>query len=208
MKKGSLVFNIAVVIALVVLYILHFSSNKSADVINTDLPQQIRETAVNDSSINIVYVDLQKLLVEYKFAEQINIDFIKRKGTLQDQLDSQVKKYEKDAMAFQEKLSRGNFLSQASAESQESELYQRQQELRQLQYELEDKLSSEQNNMNVKLYDSIINYLEEYNSVYNYQYILSKVDGSNLLVADTTLDITNEIVKVLNERYKGNIIEE
>ena len=149
-----------------------------------------------------MYVDLQKLLIEYKLSEQLNIDFIKRKGILQEQLDSQVKQYEKDAIAFQDKLKRGNFLNQTSAENQQNTLLKRQQELQQLQYNLEDQLLTEQQTMNIVLYDSVINYLNEYNKSHNHQFILSKIDGSNLLVANPNLNITDTIIKVLNIRYE------
>ena len=209
MTKGNLIFNSITIIALAVLFFLHFtqeekqittesvSSPKSTIEVKVDAEN--KETGIDK---DIVYVDLQKLLIEYKLSEQLNIDFIKRKGILQEQLDSQVKQYEKDAIAFQDKLKRGNFLNQTSAENQQNTLLKRQQELQQLQYNLEDQLLTEQQTMNIVLYDSVINYLNEYNKSHNHQFILSKIDGSNLLVANPNLNITDTIIKVLNIRYE------
>ena len=199
MKKGTLIFNIIIAIAIVFLYVLHFMQ-KPGHVSVQDSDNGIRKV-YNDSTESIVFVDLQKLLTDYKFSEQLHIDYIKRKGDLQDHLDSQVKNYEKDAMAFQEKLNRGSFLNQKSAENQQEELLKRQQELQQLQYNLEDQLMSDQQEMNSRLYDSIINYLNEFNKEFHFKFIFSKIDGSNLLVADKGLDITDTVIYVLNQRY-------
>jgi len=198
MKKGNLLFNILIIISIIVLYFLHFNSVSETTIVEKET---LTPKVVSDSSLEIVYVDLEKLLIDYKFSEQLNIDYIKRKGSLQDQLDQQVRQYEKEAIAFQDKLNRGNFLSQQSAENQQKALLKKQQELQELQYELEEKLLIEQQNMNTQLYDSVINFLTELNKEQQYNFILSKIDGSNLLVADPTLDITEHVISSLNNRY-------
>ena len=49
--------------------------------------------------------------------------------------------------------------------------------------------------------DSIQNFLKQYNKTKKYDFIMSKA-GDNMLLANPKYDITNEVVKGLNKRYK------
>jgi len=204
MNKLSQVLNIVFFVAIMVLFYLHFSDKDSSIAENTNTND---DTAINydnnndSSSLKIAYIELEKLLIDYQFSNDLNDNFLKRKESLQNQLQTKASEYEKKATKFQEKLKRGSFISQKSAENQQNDLLNQQQELQELQYSLENKLLEEQQNMNVQLYDSIINYLEEYNKIHKYQFILSKIEGGNLLLADSTFEITDEIIELLNKRY-------
>ena len=49
--------------------------------------------------------------------------------------------------------------------------------------------------------DSIQSFLVQYNKDKKFDYIISKA-GDNILLANKKLDITDEVVKGLNKRYK------
>ena len=50
--------------------------------------------------------------------------------------------------------------------------------------------------------DSIQAFLRVYNKTKQFDYILSR-SGDNILMANTKLDITDEVVRGLNKRYKA-----
>ena len=199
MNKLSSVLNIVFFIAIMVLYYFHFNNNDKAKEEISPVKQSIIDS---NKQLSIAYLDLEKLLTDYKLSEELNNKFISRKTELQNHLESQISDYEAAAKKFQEKLKRGSFLNQQSAENQQNALLEQQQDLQNLQYDLENQLAEEQQKMNSKLYDSIINYLSEYNKVQNFQYIFSKIDGGNLLIADSSFEITNEVIEELNKRYE------
>ena len=71
---------------------------------------------------------------------------------------------------------------------------------------LQQRLGAEYQNevakYNKALADSVHNYLAQFNKDKKYAMILAK-SGDNILYADKSLDITNEVVKGMNKAYKG-----
>jgi outer membrane protein len=58
-----------------------------------------------------------------------------------------------------------------------------------------------QDKYNNALHDSIQNFLASYNKTHKYDYILSK-SGDNILLANPKMNITEDVIKGLNKRYK------
>ena len=71
---------------------------------------------------------------------------------------------------------------------------------------LQQRLGAEYQNevakYNKALADSVHNYLAQFNKDKKYAMILAK-SGDNILYADKSLDITNEVIKGMNKAYKG-----
>lgn len=199
MKNFSMVLNAVLIIAIALLYFLFFSEKKQ------NAPSQEIKAAPFDpstaSKVSMVYVNTDSLLVQYQFAKDLNDKLVQRQKSSKAGLESKAASFEKEAAAFQEKVQRNSFLSQQSAESQQQELMKKQQNLQQLEYDLTQQLAKEQQDLNRQLYDSIVNFLKEYNQKYNYQFILGHTPGGGLLYANEKLEITDTIVKILNKRY-------
>ncbi len=204
MKNTSLFLNIVLLIAVAILFYLQFSSTEENKPDKPATPQFI----AGNSDVRIAFVDLEKLLNEYELASKLNDDYSKSMDVAQTELEKQVSAYERDAKAFQKKVELGTFLSQRSAENQQQALLERQQELQMLQIELENKLFEDQQKLNIQLYDSVMNYLNEFNKVQNFNYIFSKMDGGNLLIGDPAMEITDNVITALNERYQALTTEE
>ena len=201
MKNISTFLNVVLFVAVAVLYYLYFSNSENIE----QEPGSIivEKQDVEPGEAEIAFIDLEKLLVDYKLSVDMNADYSKRMEESQDRLDLQLTAYEKEVKTYQEKLKRGGFLSQRSAENQQKALLEKQQKLQMLQMELENQLLEEQQKLNIQLYDSVMNYLQEYNKIKNFRYIFSKMDGGGLLIGDPKLDITSHVVSVLNQRYSN-----
>ena len=110
-------------------------------------------------------------------------------------------RYDRDAAAFQEKLQRGVFLSEQRAIQERDRLVGMEQEIMQLDQELSGKLAQLQSANNKIIIDSLMNYLNEYNENKKYDLIFN---GAEILVGDQTFNITDVVLKALNERYAEN----
>ena len=132
---------------------------------------------------------------------------IEQQKQAEAQFQVKMSKFEKDYAAFQDKVRLGSFLSQASAEAQQQELLQKQQELQMLQESLQIKLMQEQENLNIRLLDSVKTNIELINNG-KYDIILGDALGSNVLYADSVMDITTEVLDFLNTRYISKDEEE
>ena len=61
----------------------------------------------------------------------------------------------------------------------------------------------ERQKYNEEMRDSIENFLKDYNKTHKYSIILSKIE-SNILYADKAMNITQDVLKGLNKRYKAS----
>ena len=107
----------------------------------------------------------------------------------------------KQKQEFQKKYEANAFASQDRAQQEYSRLGKMEQDLQTLQQKLSSELAVENQKNSLQLRDSINRFLKEYNATKGYSLIISNTGFDNLLYADSTLNITKEIVDGLNQRY-------
>ncbi|MDE5418051.1 OmpH family outer membrane protein [Labilibaculum sp. DW002] len=191
MKNLSIALNAVLIVAVGILYVLHFS-NSSDD--STEVKTVAGEGAV-------VYVNTDSLLSNYNFSVDLNEKFLKKQEDSRTDFNFKAQKLEKEAVDFQRKLQNKGFLNRERAEESQRKLIAKQQNLQQLERELSNQLMGEQQANSKRLFDSVTNYLTEYNAAHNYSLILSTTKGGNVLLSQDGLDITAEIITGLNGRY-------
>jgi outer membrane protein len=102
------------------------------------------------------------------------------------------------AAAFQQKVQAGG-MSQTEGEAQQRKLYQMQQSLETRRQALTEQFLKEQDAFNKEIHDRLDKFLEDYNKDKHYDFILSYTPGSNIMYADKRLDITQDVIKGMNE---------
>ena len=191
MKNLSVVLNAVLIVAVAVLYFIQFSGKEESN----DVKAVAGEGA-------IVYINTDSLLSNYNFSRDLNEKFLKKQEDSRTDFNFKAQKLEKEAVEFQRKLQNNGFLTRQRAEEAQQKLIQKQQNLQQLDRELTAELMAEQNANSKRLFDSVTNYLKNFNSTRNYSLILSTTKGGNVLFSQEGLDITQEIIDGLNSRYK------
>ena len=125
---------------------------------------------------------------------------LEKKGTnARNTIQAKSQQFEKKAAAFQQKLQSNGFTSREQAEAEQAALQREQQNIMALQQRLENELASEQQKFLQAFQDSLDNYLKAYNKAKKYDMIVNK---AAVLYADKRFDITSEVVKGMNNRYK------
>ena len=117
------------------------------------------------------------------------------------QLQAQVKNLEKDVIAYQEKASRGGFLTQQTQQAAQTELMQKEQNIKMLERSLSEKLMKEQQAMDKQLTDTVMSFLKVFNKDSEYDLILRNTFGDNVLYSIPNYNITDTILNGLNARY-------
>ncbi|MBP8994962.1 MAG: OmpH family outer membrane protein [Bacteroidales bacterium] len=191
--------SVALLISIAALLLTVFSKNKTVE------PQAVNNVVsfANDSTVsgNVAYVNLDTLLLQYKYSIKLNEDLLTEQAKAKANLESRMRAFEKKYNDFAEKMRLGSFLSQQSMESQQNELLQEQANIQQLEQDLTEKLMMKQADLNAELLDSVSNFIKEFNNG-RYVLILGSVTGGGILYAEPDMDITNEVVTQLNERYE------
>ncbi|MCK5464362.1 MAG: OmpH family outer membrane protein [Bacteroidales bacterium] len=198
MKNLSLILNAVLIVAVGVLFYLHFSTKGSAK------PGPTRTESINlvQPDVPIVYVNIDTLLNNYEYFTDMQKDFTDKQSELEAELNNRSRQYEASAMDAQNKVQKGLVTRREAAEL-EQQLLAEQQSLLQLRDQLTLQLQEEEQVSNRKLINAIMEYLKVYNAEQNYQFIFSNSFGDNVLFANEQLDITYIILPGLNEQYRA-----
>ena len=150
----------------------------------------------------IAYLNTDSLLVNYIFAIEANEKLIKKQEDARLKLNTKARTLQNEMADFQRKLENNAFLSRERAEREQQRLLQKQQELQELEAKLTEDILVENQKLNMQLTDSLDKFLKEYNADGRYHMILSNNAKDNVLQADSTYDITDEVISALNARCK------
>lgn len=194
MKKSSLIVNIVLAVAIVLMYVLHFTSN-SSDSSASDLADKPNG---NHSGLKIAYIKVDSLIVNYDLAQDLHDGFTQKQEAYTKEYADKRGKFEQQAVAFQEKVQRGGFLTQERAIQERDRLMGEEQQINQLDQELSNKLAQHQSENNKQLLDSLMSYLKTYNADQKYDYILN---AGEILIGDEASNITKEILTAMNANY-------
>ena len=197
MKRVNLIINIVLIIAVGALFVLHFTG------MGKSKPLQTEEKFVeNDGTENgeIAYINIDTLMNNMDMFFDIRNQLIDKQKSSEAELNSRSKDFEREATDFQEKVRKG-LVTRSRAQEIEQELYREQQDLIGLKDKLSLELAEEEQVLNRQLIYYIIDYLKEYNTDKNYQFIISNSLGGPLLYASNKQDITNDVVKGINAMY-------
>jgi outer membrane protein len=198
MKNVSLVINIVLGIAVAGLYVLHFTAPDISDEI-----AEYEEKGEFHGSMEIVYVNFDTLLNSYDMFFDLQKQFLEKQQKLEGELNTGSRSYERQVVDFQDKVQKG-LVTRSQAQELEMQIMQVQQDLMQKREEYSRELVEEEQVMNRQLQHSIYDFLEEYNTKHNYQYILSHSFGGPFLYTDKSLNITKSVVDGLNQKYRDN----
>jgi outer membrane protein len=194
MKNLSIYLNIVLFVLVLVLYIDRFAISKGGN----NSSGQIKGAAA--ASGGIVYVNIDSLLNSYDLYNDLRTQFLQKQKQHETNLNSKAKAYERKAMEFQQKVDKQLITSRDAQQVQQS-LMSEQQGLMQLKDQLTNELAQDEQSMNKQIYENISSFLKEYNKSHNYKLIISNSVGGVLLYGDKSLNITDTILTVLNQRY-------
>ena len=197
MKNLSLILNAVLIVAVGVLFYLHFSTKGNTKA------SPARSAGMNlvQPDVPIVYVNIDTLLNNYDYFKDMQDDFANKQSEMEAELNNRSRQYEAGAMDYQNKVQKGLVTRREAAEL-EQQLMQEQQSLLQLRDQLTMQLQEEEQVSNRKLINALMEYLKEYNTDQNYQFIFSNSFGDNVLFANDQLDITYTVLPGLNEKYR------
>ncbi len=187
----SIGLNVVLLIAVVVLYVLHFSAD-------SDSHESAESSTVEPSNLSIAYINSDSLLKNYNFFKELEKRLIEKREKLNIEYQNRAEGLQKEFATFQSTA--GNMtINQARAV--EEDLRKKQQNLMMYQEQLGQQLMQEEGKMNADLYDKVSDYLHVYGSNKNLQIVLTYTKGSGVLYANEGLDITDQILAGLNEAY-------
>ena len=199
MKQTPLVLSIISLVAVAVFGILFFTTGKS----DGKGAVETEESGVAAQKGDIVYIDLDRILMEYDMANDLRSVVETKVQNIQAEINRRGKKLETDVKSFQEKIDKG-LMTRSVAEVQSQKLQQQEAEFNNYAAQKQQEIQEEQVVMMNQLGDAIQTYLEKYNAEKQYAMILTNQGGAPVIAADASLNITEEVLAGLNEEYVKN----
>lgn len=184
----------AAVVALMSLVVA--SCNKQAPKVE----EKSASTNTANAGMKIAYIEVDSIMSQYKFCKEYSLILEKKSQNIQNTVNAKGRSLQAAAAKFQQDI-QNNKYTQQQAEAVQAGLQKQNADLQALQQRLGAEFQAETEKFNKALRDSIQHYLAVYNKDKKFSLILSKA-GDNILYADKTYDITNEVIAGLNKAYR------
>lgn len=150
------------------------------------------------SNYQLVYVDVNKLIEGYNRTKVAKAEFDKKANLLKANVDSlmgnwqtELKNYEKERTS----------LSPKELKLKQELLGNKQQQINGYQEAIQKKIQEEDKKVTQTVINDINDYIKEYGKNHNYKIIFGASGGGNIMYADESTDLTEEVLKGLNAEY-------
>ena len=195
MKNTSLILSVISLIAVVVFGVLTLTKGgKQAEPATEEAATEAAQKG------DIVYVDLDRILMEYDMANDLRSVVETKVQNIQAEVNRRGQKLEKEVAAYQEKIQKG-LMTRSVAEVQGQKLQEQEIEFNNYAAQKQQEINEEQVVMMNQLGDAIQTFINKYNEEKQYAMILTNSGGAPVITGDANLDITEAVLAGLNEEY-------
>ncbi len=197
MRNFTSVLSLFLVVAVAILFYLHFSHARQVSSLAAEL--HANDTSKN-KPIRIAYVDLDSIDAQFEFYKEKMDLFEKKKEGIDRQLNGAYQQLDSRRVDF---LKKGDKMTQIEAESFKKDYDQQLQVLEGQRRKLEQDVSQEAMVLRDEIFKKINDYLSIYSKENGYTYVFSYSKNANIfLYQDPVFNITNEVIAGLNKMYK------
>lgn len=201
MKNISYIINGVLAVAIIVLFVLFFSSEKKG----SEGGSSYLKIAEGDSTgvLPVAYVNIDSLVSNYTLYDESNTELMAEQTKINATAEQKHRQLKDEYDKFQKKVQINAFLTQEKGEEEAKRIQNLEVSIQNQMQKLEKDYMEKQSKMNQRISDSIRVNLEDYNKKANFQIIFSNTPMTkNILVAKDSYDITNAIILQMNNRYK------
>lgn len=189
MKNLSLILNAVLLVAVAVLFYLHFSSNS---------PKKADSAAGQIGDLVVAYINSDSLVKNYDYMEETKVVLEAKAKKLDADLNNRANTLRGEIAAYQRNVSN---MTIGQAKALEEDLGKKQQNLQMYQQSLGQELAAEEAKINKELYDRVTAFLKSYSEENGIQVVLKFDPTSDVLYGKDALNITTAVIDGLNKEY-------
>jgi len=168
------------------------------------------KTAQGDSTAvvagSIAYFNMDRITAEYDMANDLRAVVETKVNSIQAEITRKENKLTRDLNDFNNKIEKG-LLTRSVAEAQQQKLQQQQAAYQKFVVEKQNEIAEEQQVMINNIMNAINEYITKYNEEKGYSMIFAtggEILSTPVVIGDPSLDITDDILKGLNDEYVAN----
>jgi outer membrane protein len=189
MKNLSLILNVVLLVAVAILFFLHFSSGK---------PGVVSGASGVPGDVKIAYINSDTVLKYYDYRE-VALGQLESKATKMDQdFRNRAQGLQNEIAAYQRNV---NSMTLGQVKATEEDLGKKQQNLQLYQQSLNQQVMMDQEKVNRELYERVTKFLKTYATEKGIQIVLKFDPTSDVMQVSEALDISKDVIKGLNDEY-------
>lgn len=217
MNKSAVILNGVLSLAVVILYVLYFTSgsrnqessskqendkNKQEEIARKKKKEVENKKIRESNKVEIVYVNIDTLYQKYEYAAKIEKQLQTESNNLENNFANRQKQLEQDVMQAQKDAQEGRIKDQNQLQSRELDLRTKGMSIQQDYQTAGQNLLNKRNDFQEKVDSKIQKFLKKYSKESGYKMVLtfSKLTGG-VLYAEDYLDVTEDVVEKLNAEY-------
>lgn len=147
-----------------------------------------------------VYVDVNKLLDGYKRTKVVRSEFKKKADVLKSNVDSLVGDWQKELKLYEKERTK---YTKKELQLKQELLGNKQQQINNYQQAIQKQIQEEDKKATQTVINDINDYVKEYGKKKGYKIIFGAGGNGNIMYADKSADLTEEVLNGLNAEYEG-----
>lgn len=151
-----------------------------------------------NSSSDLVYVDVNKLIEGYSRTKVAKAEFDKKANQMKANVDSLMSNWQKELQQYEKERSS---MSASELKLKQELLANKQQQINGYQEEIQKQIQQENTKVTQTVVNDINDYVKEYGKKKGYKIIFGASGGGNIMYADESSDLTEDVLKGLNAEY-------
>jgi outer membrane protein len=192
MKNLSLVLNVVLLVAVSVLYYLHFSGGGKSS------PSQVGASGV-PTDVRIAFINADTVLKHYEYLKVNTSKMDEKRQKMRADYTNRASGLQSEIAVYQRTV---NTMTLGQARAVEEDLQKKQQNLQMYEQTLMQQFSEEEGKLNRDLYERITKYLKKYSEEKGLQVVLKFDPTSDVLYGGQALDISQDVIAGLNQEYQ------
>jgi outer membrane protein len=197
MKHISLILNVVLVIAVAVLYVLHFSDRKV-------MQQEVEQSIAEVRDLEVAYINYDSLISNYELVKELTGQLEATRTKLEADYETRARGLQSQFQTYQATV---NNMTRGQIAAAEEDLMKKEQNLRQYQERLSVQLMQEEAKVQDQVYTAVADFIKEYANTNNLKLVVTYQRGSGVWYAEDGLNITNAVIDGLNASYKSTKTE-
>lgn len=195
MKNASLILNLVLLVAVGVLFYLHFSGKKGPE--TRIIASSNKNNGAEHGDCRIAYFDMDSINNSFVLIKNVKQELSREEDRINNELTRLQKTYNDRITHYQ---GQQQSMSQVESEKANRDILQLQDRIRNTKQEMEGKYQDLYMRKMQDVKAKVEEYLKEYNKDKGYAYILAYEPGF-IFYRDSALNITSDIITGLNGKY-------
>ena len=193
MNKISLGINVLLIVAVGILFYLHFGNSKAANKLH--FTSEITTNGAMKQPFRIAYFDMDSVESNFSLAKEMQIELTKREEIINIEMSRLQNNFQSKYQKFQEA---GPTMNQVQLDNAQRELFELEQSIKSRKSQLDQDYQRYYLEKQKEIISMIKNFCEEFNKNKTYTLIIANEPGL-IYYKDSTYNITALLLQGLNE---------